>query len=109
MSAVAPLEGLRQSVAGYLKPADLSRLEEAYHFSDAAHQGQYRKSGEPYISHPVAVAGILSEWQLDAQTLIAALLHDVVEDTDVSKDDISRRFGKSDRKSSRLNSSHLGI
>ena len=94
MSAVAPLEGLRQSVAGYLKPADLSRLEEAYHFSDAAHQGQYRKSGEPYISHPVAVAGILSEWQLDAQTLIAALLHDVVEDTDVSKDDISRRFGK---------------
>ena len=95
MSAVAPLEGLRQSVAGYLKPADLSRLEEAYHFSDAAHQGQYRKSGEPYISHPVAVAGILSEWQLDAQTLIAALLHDVVEDTDVSKDDISRRFGKS--------------
>src|SRR5499426_1614270 len=94
MSAVAPLEGLRQSVAGYLKPADVSRLEEAYYFSDAAHQGQYRKSGEPYISHPVAVAEILSEWQLDAQTLIAALLHDVVEDTEVSKDDISQRFGK---------------
>ena len=94
MSAVAPLEGLRQSVAGYLKPADLSRLEEAYHFSDAAHQGQLRKSGEPYISHPVAVAEILSHWQLDAQTLCAALLHDVVEDTEVSTDDISRRFGK---------------
>ena len=94
MSAVAPLEGLRQSVAGYLKPADLSRLEEAYHFSDAAHQGQLRKSGEPYISHPVAVAEILSQWQLDAQTLCAALLHDVVEDTEVSTDDISRRFGK---------------
>ena len=94
MSAVAPLEGLRQSVAGYLKPADLSRLEEAYHFSDAAHQGQLRKSGEPYISHPVAVAEILSHWQLDAQTLCAALLHDVVEDTEVSTDDISKRFGK---------------
>jgi len=94
VSVLAPLTGLRQSVAGYLKAADVSRLEEAYHFSDAAHQGQYRKSGEPYISHPVAVAEILSEWQLDAQTLIAALLHDVVEDTDVSKDDISRRFGK---------------
>ncbi len=94
VSAVAPLEGLRQSVAGYLKPADLSRLEEAYHFSDAAHQGQLRKSGEPYISHPVAVAEILSHWQLDAQTLCAALLHDVVEDTEVSNDDISRRFGK---------------
>jgi guanosine-3',5'-bis(diphosphate) 3'-pyrophosphohydrolase len=95
MSAVAPsLEGLRQSVAGYLKPADLSRLEEAYHFSDAAHHGQLRKSGEPYISHPVAVAEILSQWQLDAQTLCAALLHDVVEDTEVSTDDISKRFGK---------------
>jgi guanosine-3',5'-bis(diphosphate) 3'-pyrophosphohydrolase len=94
MSAVAPLEGLRQSVAGYLKPADLSRLEEAYHFSDAAHHGQLRKSGEPYISHPVAVAEILSHWQLDAQTLCAALLHDVVEDTEVSTDDISKRFGK---------------
>jgi len=94
MAAIAPLEGLRQSVAGYLKPADLSRLEEAYHFSDAAHQGQLRKSGEPYISHPVAVAEILSHWQLDAQTLCAALLHDVVEDTEVSTDDISKRFGK---------------
>src|SRR5262245_46056985 len=94
MSALAPLRGLRQSVAGYLKPADVSRLEEAYYFSDAAHQGQYRKSGEPYISHPVAVAEILSEWQLDAQTLIAALLHDVVEDTEVSKSEISQRFGK---------------
>jgi GTP diphosphokinase / guanosine-3',5'-bis(diphosphate) 3'-diphosphatase len=94
MSAVAPLEGLRQSVAGYLKPADLSRLEEAYHFSDAAHHGQLRKSGEPYISHPVAVAEILSQWQLDAQTLVAALLHDVVEDTEVSTEDISNRFGK---------------
>jgi guanosine-3',5'-bis(diphosphate) 3'-pyrophosphohydrolase len=94
VSALAPIAGLKASVAGYLKPADLSRLEEAYSFSDAAHQGQYRKSGEPYISHPVAVAEILSQWQLDAQTLIAALLHDVVEDTDVSKDDISRRFGK---------------
>ena len=94
VSALAPLEGLKQTVAAYLKPADLSRLEEAYHFSDAAHQGQYRKSGEPYISHPVAVAEILSHWQLDAQTLVAALLHDVLEDTSVSKEDISERFGR---------------
>jgi GTP pyrophosphokinase len=94
MSALAPIKVLRQSVAGYLKAADVSRLEEAYHFSDAAHQGQFRKSGEPYISHPVAVAEILSEWQLDAQTLIAALLHDVVEDTEISKEDITQRFGK---------------
>jgi guanosine-3',5'-bis(diphosphate) 3'-pyrophosphohydrolase len=98
VSATAPLDpaalsGLKQALA-YLKPADLDRIEEAYHFSDAAHQGQFRKSGEPYILHPVAVAEILSQWQLDGQTLVAALLHDVVEDTDISKEEISARFGR---------------
>jgi GTP pyrophosphokinase len=88
------LDGLKAGLAAYLKPADLDRIEEAYRFSDAAHQGQFRQSGEPYISHPVAVAGILSEWQLDAQTLSAALLHDVMEDTHVSKDELASRFGK---------------
>ncbi|HEY9379916.1 MAG TPA: bifunctional (p)ppGpp synthetase/guanosine-3',5'-bis(diphosphate) 3'-pyrophosphohydrolase, partial [Burkholderiales bacterium] len=95
MSAAPALNELKLNLSGYLKPADLTRIEEAYHFSDAAHQGQFRKSGEPYISHPIAVAEILSQWQLDPQTLIAALLHDVVEDTQVSKNDISERFGKS--------------
>jgi RelA/SpoT family (p)ppGpp synthetase len=90
----APLSELKQVLSSYLKPVDLDRIAEAYHFSDAAHQGQYRKSGEPYIHHPVAVAEILSQWQLDGQTLCAALLHDVVEDTAVSKDDITARFGK---------------
>ena len=95
MSAVpAAIDALKLNLAGYLKPADLERIEEAYRFSDAAHRGQYRKSGEPYISHPVAVAEILSQWQLDPQTLMAALLHDVVEDTKISNDDISERFGK---------------
>ncbi len=98
MSATVPLDpvalaGLKQALV-YLKPADLDRIEEAYRFSDAAHQGQFRKSGEPYILHPVAVAEILSQWQLDGQTMVAALLHDVVEDTDVSKEDISARFGR---------------
>ncbi|HEY9397635.1 MAG TPA: bifunctional (p)ppGpp synthetase/guanosine-3',5'-bis(diphosphate) 3'-pyrophosphohydrolase [Burkholderiales bacterium] len=95
MSAVPALNELKLNLSGYLKPADLTRIEEAYHFSDAAHQGQFRKSGEPYISHPIAVAEILSQWQLDPQTLMAALLHDVVEDTQISKNDISERFGKS--------------
>ncbi|HKO87855.1 MAG TPA: bifunctional (p)ppGpp synthetase/guanosine-3',5'-bis(diphosphate) 3'-pyrophosphohydrolase [Burkholderiales bacterium] len=94
MNALPQLSHLKNSLAVYLKPSDLTRIEEAYQFSDAAHQGQYRSSGEPYISHPIAVAEILSEWQLDSQTLIAALLHDVVEDTDVSTTDISERFGK---------------
>ncbi len=80
--------------AGYLKPEDLSQLESAYHFSEAAHEGQFRKSGEPYISHPLAVANILAQWHLDSQALTAALLHDVMEDTSVTKTEISRHFGK---------------
>jgi len=92
MSAVA-ISDLRQHLA-YLRPADFGRVEEAYEFSNAAHQGQFRKSGEPYISHPLAVAGILANWQLDAQAVMAALLHDVMEDTAVTKDEISHRFGR---------------
>jgi GTP diphosphokinase / guanosine-3',5'-bis(diphosphate) 3'-diphosphatase len=79
--------------SGYLKPEDLTQLESAYHFSKAAHEGQFRKSGEPYISHPLAVADILAQWHLDTQALTAALLHDVTEDTAVTKSEISRAFG----------------
>jgi GTP pyrophosphokinase len=79
--------------SGYLKPEDISQLESAYHFSKAAHEGQYRKSGEPYISHPLAVADILAQWHMDPQALTAALLHDVTEDTAVTKTEISRNFG----------------
>ena len=80
--------------SGYLKPEDISQLESAYHFSEAAHEGQFRASGEPYISHPLAVANILAQWHLDPQALTAALLHDVMEDTSVTKTEISRNFGK---------------
>jgi guanosine-3',5'-bis(diphosphate) 3'-pyrophosphohydrolase len=79
---------------GYLKPKDVARLVEAYRFSEAAHAGQTRQSGDPYISHPLAVAEILADWHLDGQTLMAALLHDVTEDTSVTKDEISDTFGK---------------
>jgi len=91
MTALAEFTG---NLASYLKPPDIGRIEEAYHFSGNAHKGQFRDSGEPYISHPLAVAGILAGWHLDTQALMAALLHDVMEDTEVSKDEISRRFGK---------------
>ncbi|MEK6594403.1 MAG: HD domain-containing protein, partial [Pseudomonadota bacterium] len=80
--------------SGYLKPEDLSQIESAYHFSEAAHEGQFRQSGEPYISHPLAVANILAQWHLDSQALTAALLHDVMEDTAVTKTELSRTFGK---------------
>jgi guanosine-3',5'-bis(diphosphate) 3'-pyrophosphohydrolase len=79
----------------YLKPEDVALVEKAYQFSKAAHEGQFRKSGEPYISHPVAVASLLAKWHLDAQALCAALLHDVVEDTPVGKEEIAAQFGKS--------------
>jgi GTP diphosphokinase / guanosine-3',5'-bis(diphosphate) 3'-diphosphatase len=85
---------LFQELSGYLKPDDVAQLQSAYHFSERAHEGQFRGSGEPYISHPLAVANILAKWHLDSQALTAALLHDVMEDTGVSKADISRRFGK---------------
>ena len=78
----------------YLKPEDIAQVWEAYRFSAAAHEGQKRISGDPYISHPVAVAGILAELHLDTPTLIAALLHDVVEDTGITKQKISKQFGK---------------
>ena len=92
MPAVA-ISGLRENLA-YLRPADISRIEEAYAFSDSAHQGQTRKSGIPYISHPLAVAEIIAGWQLDAQAVMAALLHDVMEDTAVNKQEIATRFGE---------------
>ena len=80
--------------SSYLKPEDVTRLESAYTFSRAAHSGQYRASGDPYISHPLAVANILAQLHLDSQALTAALLHDVVEDTAVTKAEITRKFGK---------------
>src|ERR1700741_2035534 len=85
---------------GYLKPKDVARLAEAYRFSEAAHAGQTRQSGDPYISHPLAVAEILAGWHLDGQTLIGALLHEVTEETSVTKDpwgtkdEISDTFGR---------------
>jgi GTP pyrophosphokinase len=92
MSAAAP--AVFKEWSGYLKPEDISQLQSAYHFSEQAHEGQFRKSGEPYISHPLAVANILAQWHLDTQALTAALLHDVMEDTSVTKTEISRNFGK---------------
>ena len=78
----------------YLPPPDVALVERAFEFSESAHRGQFRKSGEPYISHPLAVADILAQWHMDPQALTAALLHDVTEDTAITKTDISRSFGK---------------
>jgi GTP pyrophosphokinase len=88
-----PLAMLPEAAA-YLSEADQVAFVRAYQYSAIAHEGQFRKGGAPYITHPLAVAEILASWHLDAQTLIAALLHDVVEDTGISSEDIAREFGK---------------
>jgi RelA/SpoT family (p)ppGpp synthetase len=77
----------------YLPPAQVDRIRDAYEFGAEAHEGQKRLSGEPYIAHPVAVAHILADLHLDAPTIVAAILHDVIEDTPTAKDDIAERFG----------------
>jgi GTP pyrophosphokinase len=90
---VASVTQLIAKLSEYLTPAELKKVKEAYRFSDEMHLGQVRKSGEPYISHPIAVAEICAEWKLDAQAIMAALLHDVIEDQDVKKDELIERFG----------------
>jgi GTP pyrophosphokinase/guanosine-3',5'-bis(diphosphate) 3'-pyrophosphohydrolase len=78
---------------GYLAKADLKLVREAYKFADQAHLGQFRANGQPYITHPVAVAGLCAEWKLDAQAIMAALMHDTIEDCGVSKAELIEKFG----------------
>jgi GTP pyrophosphokinase len=77
----------------YLSPTDLKQVRLAYRFADEAHLGQMRNSGEPYITHPIAVAAQCAEWKLDAQALMAALLHDALEDCSVTKIELIEHFG----------------
>jgi len=77
----------------YLPAADIARVQAAYRFADRAHNGQLRQSGAPYITHPLAVASLCAEWKLDTPALMAALLHDVMEDCGISKADLAERFG----------------
>ena len=79
----------------YLPKEQLPLLRRAWEVGAAAHAGQTRKSGEPYITHPVAVAGVLAELGMDAETLIAAILHDTIEDTPLTGADIAAEFGES--------------
>ncbi|WP_374571274.1 bifunctional (p)ppGpp synthetase/guanosine-3',5'-bis(diphosphate) 3'-pyrophosphohydrolase [Acinetobacter sp.] len=85
---------LKMIIGAYLSESEADRVLEACGYADAAHDGVTRKSGEPYILHPIAVSCILAHMRLDAETLMAALLHDVIEDTDFNKDDIAGKFGK---------------
>lgn len=88
------LEELCEKIQGYFPGADLSLIERAYRFSEDAHAGQIRRSGEPYISHPLGVAAILADLRLDLPSIATGLLHDTVEDTHATLVDIEREFGK---------------
>ena len=88
-SASALIDRCRQ----YMVDSDIRKIREAYRYADQAHLGQFRKSGEPYITHPIAVATILASWKLDATTIEAGLMHDVLEDTPHSKQEMAERFG----------------
>lgn len=87
-------EGLKESASNYLDAEQVELLKQAYQVARDAHEGQMRTSGEPYITHPVAVARILAEMRLDHETLMAALLHDTIEDTHVTKQDLAELFGE---------------
>ena len=87
------LKELLATIGGYLPPEQVARIREAAEFGASAHQGQKRLSGEPLIAHPVATAAILADLRLDADTLVAAILHDVIEDTPTPKDQLAARFG----------------
>ena len=77
----------------YLSANDIEDIRRAYRFADEAHLGQMRSSGAPYITHPIAVAGLCADWKLDAQALMAALMHDVLEDCGVTKIEMAEKFG----------------
>jgi len=91
---MVPLVELREKVRGYHPQADVNLIDRAYAFSEEKHTGQMRKSGDPYFIHPTSVASIIAEMRLDTASVVAALLHDVVEDTEVTEQEIADIFGQ---------------
>src|SRR4051812_11516311 len=87
------MRDLINSLESYLPTDQVTRIREAAEFGATAHEGQKRLSGEPYIAHPLAAAQILADLHLDPDTIIAAILHDVIEDTPISKEELSEKFG----------------
>jgi RelA/SpoT family (p)ppGpp synthetase len=87
------IDALDSTLRSYLNPAQAQQVRRAYYFAEQAHFGQIRRTGEPYVTHPLAVAGILADMHMDHQSLMAAMLHDVIEDTGIEKDSIGSQFG----------------
>ena len=91
--AIASMASLQILLDGYLDAKEVALVRDAYRFSDQAHLGQFRSSGSPYISHPISVAEICAGWKLDVDAIRAALLHDVMEDQDIAKQELLEKFG----------------
>ncbi len=91
---MSTIEDLVDRLRGYLKPEEIQQVRRAYYFAEQAHDGQRRRSGEHYVTHPLAVATILANIHMDAESLMAAMLHDVIEDTPVSKEALAKQFGE---------------
>lgn len=91
--AIASMASLQVLLDGYMDAKDVALVRDAYRFSDQAHLGQFRSSGSPYISHPISVAEICAGWKLDVDAIRAALLHDVMEDQDIAKQELLEKFG----------------
>ena len=89
---VVSLAGLIEKIS-HLKPDEIALVKKAFQYADSAHLGQYRQSGEPYITHPLAVAELCASWRLDAPSIMAALLHDVIEDTGSTRQELIEIFG----------------
>ncbi|MFT7374428.1 MAG: guanosine-3',5'-bis(diphosphate) 3'-pyrophosphohydrolase, partial [Oleiphilaceae bacterium] len=88
------MEALAKYLLSYLDEEKVRMVSRAYECAKKAHDGQFRRSGEPYIIHPLAVAKILAGLHMDYETLMAALLHDVIEDTETTKEDLAAEFGE---------------
>ena len=86
------LSTLNQTLQSYLSPEQTNQVRRAYYFAEQAHHGQLRRSGEAYVTHPLAVASILADMHMDHQSLMAAMLHDVIEDTSIDKSAIKSQF-----------------
>lgn len=87
------IDALCTRLSNYLSPEQVAQVHRAYLFSEQAHIGQFRRNGDPYVTHPLAVAHILCDMHMDHHSLMAAMLHDVIEDTGVSKDALAKEFG----------------
>ena len=87
------IDSLADGLSNYLGKDQVNSVRRAYFYAQQAHDGQFRRSGDPYVTHPLAVASILSEMHMDHQSLMAAMLHDVIEDTGITKTAIKSQFG----------------